>query len=85
MDQCRDTPFLLSQAEALGARETGIFKYVLPGDVDSSAQAVHGNDTLVSRFTSRLGQDDILYISRTEEIGTLDIGDTSFNPTTADA
>ena len=85
MDQCRDTPFLLSQAEALGARETGIFKYVLPGDVDFSAQAVHGNDTLVSRFTSRLGQDDILYISRTEEIGTLDIGDTSFNRTTADA
>ncbi|KAK5263021.1 hypothetical protein LTR96_011536 [Exophiala xenobiotica] len=85
MDQCRDTPFLLSQAEALGARETGIFKYVLPGDLDFSAQAIHGNDTLVSRFTSRLGQDDILYISRTEETDTLDIGDTRFIPTTADA
>ncbi|KAK5310967.1 hypothetical protein LTR93_011873 [Exophiala xenobiotica] len=85
MDQCRDTPFLLSQAEALGARETGIFKYVLPGYVDFSAQAVHGNDTLVSRFTSRLGQNDILYISRTEETDTLDIGDTRFIPTTADA
>nr|KAK5432400.1 hypothetical protein LTR18_011101 [Exophiala xenobiotica] len=85
MDQCRDTPFLLSQAEALGARETGIFKYVLPDDFDfSSAHTVLSVATRVSRFTSRLGQDDILRISRAEALETLDIGDTSFIPTKPD-
>ncbi|KAK5562489.1 hypothetical protein LTR43_011904 [Exophiala xenobiotica] len=85
MHQCRDTPFLLSQAEALGARETGIFKYVLPDDFDfSSAHTVLSVATRVSRFTSRLGQDDILRISRAEALETLDIGDTSFIPTKPD-
>ncbi|KAK5203012.1 hypothetical protein LTR41_011236 [Exophiala xenobiotica] len=83
-DQCRDTPFLLSQAEALGARETGIFKYVLPDDFDVSVQAVPGDVTRVSRFTSRLGPDDILCISRTEDLDTLEISDTSFIPTKPD-
>jgi hypothetical protein len=40
IDQCRDTPFLLSQAEVLGARETGLFRYVLPDDFQFNAQAV---------------------------------------------
>ncbi|KAK5224213.1 hypothetical protein LTR47_009970, partial [Exophiala xenobiotica] len=84
MDQCRDMPFLLSQAEALGARETGIFKYVLPDDFDFSVHAAPSVATRVSRFTSSLGQDDILRISRTEDLETLDIGDASFIHTKPD-
>ena len=84
MDQCCDTPYLLSQAEALGARETGVFKYVLPDDFEFSAQAISSVTTRVSRFTSRLGPDDIHRISRTEDLGTLDICNTSFTATEPD-
>ncbi|KAK5215053.1 hypothetical protein LTR72_011866 [Exophiala xenobiotica] len=33
MDQCRDTPFLFAQAEALGARETGDYNRLGPDDI----------------------------------------------------
>ncbi|ETN45839.1 uncharacterized protein HMPREF1541_00020 [Cyphellophora europaea CBS 101466] len=32
--QCRDLPFLMSQASALGASDAGVFKYVLSDDID---------------------------------------------------
>ncbi|KIW79844.1 hypothetical protein Z517_06459 [Fonsecaea pedrosoi CBS 271.37] len=84
MDQCRDTRFLLSQAEMLGARQTGIFKYVLPGDFDFSAEAAHSVTTCVSSFTSGLGQDGIFCISRQEKLETLDISHTRTIPTEPD-
>ncbi|KAK5215682.1 hypothetical protein LTR72_011267 [Exophiala xenobiotica] len=84
MDQCRDTPFLFSQAEALGARETGVFKYVLPGDFELGAHAVPSITTRMSKFGSRLGPDDIFHISRTEDPETLEISETSFTPTEPD-
>jgi hypothetical protein len=80
-DQYYDTPFLLSQAEALSARETGVFKYVLLDDFKFSVQAISSVTIYVSRFTSRLGPDNIYRISRTEDLGTLDIYDTSFTTT----
>lgn len=77
MDQCRDTPFLLSQAEALGSRKTGIFKYVLPEDFRFDAHAVSSVTTQVSRFTSRLGPDDFDHISRTENLEALEFSNPS--------
>ncbi|KAK5215028.1 hypothetical protein LTR72_011886 [Exophiala xenobiotica] len=84
MDQCRDMPFLFSQAEALGARETGVFKYVLPSDFETGARALPRITTRMSKFGSRLGPDDIFYISRTENPEALEISETSFTPTEPD-
>ncbi|KAK5188651.1 hypothetical protein LTR92_011333, partial [Exophiala xenobiotica] len=84
MEQCRNMPFLFSQAEALGARETGVFKYVLPSDFELGAQAVPRITTHMSKFGSRLGPDDIFHISRTEDPETLEISETSFTPTEPD-
>jgi hypothetical protein len=81
MDQCRNTPLLLSLAESLGARETGIFKYVLSDDFQFTTQAVSRVTTQVSKFTSSLGPDNILRISRTENLEALDFVETSFIPT----
>ncbi|EXJ56203.1 uncharacterized protein A1O5_12659 [Cladophialophora psammophila CBS 110553] len=83
-DQCRDTPFLLSQAEALGARETGIFKYIIPEDFDLNRHTVRSVATRVSRFTSRIDPEGVFCISRTEDLETLDISDTSFISTEPD-
>ncbi|KIW24823.1 uncharacterized protein PV07_10513 [Cladophialophora immunda] len=80
MDQCRDTPFLFSQAEALGARETGVFKYVLPDDFEPGTHAVSSITTRISSFESRLGPDNIFRISRTEDPGTLHISNATFAP-----
>ncbi|KAK5218471.1 hypothetical protein LTR47_011715 [Exophiala xenobiotica] len=84
MEQCRDMPFLFSQAEALGARETGVFKYVLPSDFETGARALPRITTRMSKFGSRLGPDDIFYISRTENPEALEISETSFTPTEPD-
>ncbi|KIX92576.1 uncharacterized protein Z520_11752 [Fonsecaea multimorphosa CBS 102226] len=82
MAQCHDMPFLLSQAEALGTRETGVFKYVLPGDFESAALTNHTVKTRVSRFSSRLTPKGILHISRTEstDLETLELSDNSCTP-----
>ncbi|KAK5461849.1 hypothetical protein LTR55_011903, partial [Exophiala xenobiotica] len=84
MEQCRDMPFLFAQAEALGARETGVFKYVLPSDLELGAHAVPRITTRMSKFGSRLGPDDIFHISRTEDPETPEISETSFTPTEPD-
>ncbi|KAK5290563.1 hypothetical protein LTR99_011084 [Exophiala xenobiotica] len=84
MDQCRDMPFLFSQAEALGARETGVFKYVLPSDFKTNAYTFPKITTRISKFGSRLRPDDIFHISRTEDLETLEVSETSFTPTEAD-
>ncbi|KAK5262780.1 hypothetical protein LTR96_011734, partial [Exophiala xenobiotica] len=81
MEQCRDMPFLFSQAEALGARETGVFKYVLPSDFETDARALPRITTL---WVSPRARDDIFYISRTEDPETLEISETSFTPTEPD-
>ncbi|KIW36900.1 uncharacterized protein PV06_11014 [Exophiala oligosperma] len=84
MDQCRDMPFLFSQAEALGARETGVFKYVLPSDFKTNAYTFPKITTRISKFGSRLRSDDIFHISRTEDLETLEVSETSFTPIEAD-
>ncbi|KAJ9493294.1 hypothetical protein H2202_011248 [Exophiala xenobiotica] len=84
MDQCRDMPFLFSQAEALGARETGVFKYVLPSDFKTNAYTFPKITTHISKFGSRLRPDDIFHISRTEDLETLKVSETSFTPIEAD-
>ena len=52
MTQCRDTPFLIAQAEKLGARQTGVFKYVLPDDCDTAIERGSGRRK-VSTFISK--------------------------------
>ncbi|OAP54093.1 hypothetical protein AYL99_11628 [Fonsecaea erecta] len=80
MDQCRDMPFLFSQAVALGARKTGVFKFVLPDDFEPGSHAVSSITTRISTFESLLGPDNIFRISRTEDRETLYISHATFAP-----
>ena len=78
MDQCRDAQFLLSQATALGARETGVFKYVLPDDFNLNARIVPSVTTHVSRFKSCPRSDGVFQLCRTDKVETLEICDATF-------
>lgn len=71
MEQCRDMPFILSQAEKLGARETGVFKYLLPCDFEIATHTIPSGKMRVSRFKSILKGDNTLHIARTEHFETL--------------
>ena len=55
MDQCRDMAFLLAQAEALGARDTKVFEYVLPDNFAHGTNSISSIKARLSRFASRLG------------------------------
>jgi hypothetical protein len=81
MDQCRDMPFILSQAERLGARETGVFKYLLPSDFELSTHAVPSGKMRISRFKSFPKENETLQIARTEHIETLNTGSERFTST----
>lgn len=73
--QYRDMALLRSQAESLGARKTGVFKYVLPEDLELDIQATSNGATQVSKFGSSLAPDGSLHISRTEHTEMLEMKD----------
>ncbi|KAL6240394.1 hypothetical protein RBB50_012676 [Rhinocladiella similis] len=68
--QYRDIPLLLSEAQKQGARETGVFKYRLPDDLDLATPAVSNDIMRVSRFWS-LDSRGLQRISRTEQMETV--------------
>lgn len=60
--QCRDTPSLLARAAELGAAYTGVFKYVLPEDVDFEIESVRVSSvTTFSSQTRKNGAYKITY------------------------
>ncbi|KIW36171.1 uncharacterized protein PV06_11535 [Exophiala oligosperma] len=78
--QYRDIPLLLSEAQKLGARETGVFKYRLPNDLDLATPAVSNDIMKVSRFSPYFDSKGLQRISRTEQMETLKAGNLEAQP-----
>ncbi|KAK5212205.1 hypothetical protein LTR41_002447 [Exophiala xenobiotica] len=73
--QYRDMALLRCQAESLGARKTGVFKYVLPEDLELDIQATSNGATQVSKFGVSLAPNGSLHISRTQHTEMLEMKD----------
>ncbi|KIW37731.1 hypothetical protein, variant [Exophiala oligosperma] len=80
-DQCRDVPYLISQATELGAHNIGAFKYVLTDGLVADLPPILSVPVNMSKFKSSRCKDNFCHISRTVEQETLDIGDIDFTPT----
>ena len=75
MDQCRDLPLLLAQAEKLGAPQTGAFKFVLPDDYNVDIQRFHGHRESVSTFASKRHEVGVFNIYRNITSGYMEVDD----------
>ncbi|KIW35984.1 uncharacterized protein PV06_11704 [Exophiala oligosperma] len=80
ISQYRDIPLLLSEAQKLGARETGVFKYRLPDDLDLATTAVRKDIMKVSRFSSYFDSRGLQRISRTEQMEAIMTGNLEAQP-----
>ncbi|KAL6240390.1 hypothetical protein RBB50_012672 [Rhinocladiella similis] len=83
-DQCRDIPYLISQARELGAHDTGAFKYVLPDELVADLPPILSVPKDISKFKSSRHKENSYHISRTIEHETLNFDDIDFTPTPLD-